>query len=337
MKYSYPAPKAEWKIKPEVVAQIDEGFAMLNRCAAKRASLDLNDPKQVEEYQFEAQFAYDRASDARARENLVTFTDPIQKELDRFFKEDYMPIESLMALSSDLKEIKVLEKFFSTVNSHVKRKNYDPKLRANDYRIVLERCLEYDKRADELPVQARNIVYFMLAKIYCNMKDGSTTIDSGKAPRDLFDPEKGHEYAAKIKRADGSKPYLQERIEKQMGLNADGTLKLSAAQIKAKKRTKRLIIIGLVVVAVIVAIMAAVAVMWIAFVVFAFYVVFKMMVSDATDRTPSVGPRFGPNSNYSGGECGKCSLFEKASCPRYSSGHSHPHDPACDMMNNPSW
>lgn len=105
MKYNCPVPKPEWNIKPEQVKELDKAFALMNRCAEKRIGLNMNNLKEVENYQFEAEFAFNRASDARARINLVNYTDPIDKELDRFRREDYMPVEVLMEQSSDMQEI----------------------------------------------------------------------------------------------------------------------------------------------------------------------------------------------------------------------------------------
>lgn len=337
MKYILPQAKPEWKIKPQTIRELEDAFAQMERCAERRPEIDMNDIRQVERYQFESQSALDKAQNARGAIMLVNYSQPVQEQIDRFKAEDYMPLDALMALSAETREISRLKDFFSSANSHVKPKNSEEReRRQKDLRLVYDRCLQYAKRADELPVQCRNMIYMMLAKICCNISEMSTKIDSGYAPEDLFDPEQGYGYACKIERADGAKAFLCARIERQMGQGESGGLAMTAAQFKRKKAKKHFIIIAIMVVLGIGVIIAASAILWIAFVVFCFYMVFKMMIDDATGtHSVSSTPKYGPNSNYGGAQCGKCMHYDKASCPRYPT--CHPNDAACGLLNKPTW
>lgn len=337
MKYILPQAKPEWKIKPQTIRELEDAFAQMERCAERRPEIDMNDIRQVERYQFESQSALDKAQNARGAIMLVNYSRPVQEQIDRFKAEDYMPLDALMALSGETREISRLKDFFSSVNTHIKPKDVEEReRRQGDFRIVYQRCLDYAKGADELPVQCRNMIYMMLAQICCNMHAMSTQIDSGYAPGDLFDPIQGYEYASKVERADGAKAFICTRIERQMGQGATGGLSMTNEQFKQKKKQKHYIIIAIMVVLGIGVIIAASALLWIAFVVFCFYMVFKMMISDATGGHSGVStPKFGPNSNYGGAQCGKCMHYDKATCPRYPT--CHPNDAACGLLNKPTW
>lgn len=241
MKYILPQAKPEWKIKPQTIRELEDAFAQMARCSEQRANIDMNDIRQVERYQFESQSALDKAQNARGAIMLVNYSKPVQEQIDRFKAEDYMSLDALMALSSETREISRLKDFFSSVNTHIKPKDYEEReRRQGDFRIVYQRCLDYAKHADDLPVQCRNMIYMMLAQICCNMHAMSTRIDSGYAPGDLFDPIQGYEYASKVERADGAKAFICTRIERQMGQVATGGLSMTAKQFKQKKETKTL-------------------------------------------------------------------------------------------------